>query len=269
MQRMKLQHSQDYEEEAVKLQGKYPDPTDADQLIQRDTFVTAPDGRPVAVLLKERVDPALYRLAYALWKPAVKGSVQNRPTAMGASSLQKIKKDGTLSPYRCIDPGVVKVLRQQGARQAILGWDVKLNDLSRQTERQPELLDGNKRLIQRMDHLLNHYVPTVRAFQRSIVKKNPRSRIRHTAFSTIYLLKDKSAAYHRDTGNLAGGMTALMCCGEFSGGPLILSRWRLALAFRPGDVILFDPSQLHGLLPFAGGRLSAAFYCAGVLGKAA
>ena|ERR1700674_384588 len=34
-----------------------------------------------------------------------------------------------------------------------------------------------------------------------------------------------------------------------------------AFAFTPGDLLLFDPQQLHGNLPFEGERLSAIFYC--------
>ena len=105
-------------------------------------------------------------------------------------------------------------------------------------------------------------MPSVRAFQREVVRKNPRARLWHTAFTTVYVLKNAQTAYHRDTGNLPGGMTGLMCCGNFTGAELIMSRWRIAINFQPGDVILFDAKELHATLPFEGERISGAFYCA-------
>jgi hypothetical protein len=46
-----------------------------------------------------------------------------------------------------------------------------------------------------------------------------------------------------------------------------LPRWRIAFALQPGDLLLFDPQQLHGNLPFKGRRLSAAFFCARRIAK--
>jgi hypothetical protein len=57
-------------------------------------------------------------------------------------------------------------------------------------------------------------------------------------------------------------MTALMPMGKFTGGNLVLPRWRIAFALRPGDLLLFNPQELHGNLPIIGERISAAFYCA-------
>ena len=56
-------------------------------------------------------------------------------------------------------------------------------------------------------------------------------------------------------------MSAVVSMGTFTGGELVLPRWRIAIANRPGDLLLFDSQQLHGNLPFAGDRLSAIFYC--------
>jgi hypothetical protein len=58
-------------------------------------------------------------------------------------------------------------------------------------------------------------------------------------------------------------MTALMPMRNITNGELVLPRWRIALALKPGDLLLFDPQQLHGNLPFEAKRLSAAFFCAG------
>jgi hypothetical protein len=57
-------------------------------------------------------------------------------------------------------------------------------------------------------------------------------------------------------------MTALVPMGEFTDGGLVLPRYRIAIAFKPGDLLLFDPQEVHGNLPFTGKRLSLALYCA-------
>jgi hypothetical protein len=56
-------------------------------------------------------------------------------------------------------------------------------------------------------------------------------------------------------------MTAITPLGNFSRGALVLLRWRIAIPYKPGDLLLFDAEELHGNLPFEGERLSAAFYC--------
>jgi hypothetical protein len=105
-------------------------------------------------------------------------------------------------------------------------------------------------------------MPRCYTTQRTVVDQVPRWRLWDTVFTTIYIAKNFRTAYHRDTGNMRGVMSALMAMGRFTGGELILPRWRIAIAIMPGDLLLFDPQQLHGNLPFEGERLSAIFYCA-------
>lgn len=123
------------------------------------------------------------------------------------------------------------------------------------------MLEGNQRLINLVDDLYRKHARLFYAKQKSEVERAPQWRLWKTTFTTIYLAKNFRTAYHRDTGNLLGVFTALMPMGKFAGGELVLPRWRVAIAFKPGDLLLFDPQQLHGNLPFEGERLSAAFYC--------
>lgn len=128
------------------------------------------------------------------------------------------------------------------------------------------MLDGNERLIKLVDQLYAQHLPMFHAKQWAEVEKVPRWRLWNTVFSTIYLGKNLRTAYHTDRGNLRGVMSAIMPMGKFTGGDLVLARWRIAIAYKPGDLLLFDPQQLHGNLPFEGQRLSAAFYCAARIG---
>jgi hypothetical protein len=122
------------------------------------------------------------------------------------------------------------------------------------------MLSGNRPLIELVDRLYAKYVPSDYAIQRAAVERNPPSRLWLTAFSNVYILKQWATAYHKDDNNLPGVLTAITPFGTFSGGDLILPRWQIRIPYQPGDLVLFDPQQVHGVLPFKGERLSAAFY---------
>jgi hypothetical protein len=113
--------NRDYKEAAAALKGQHPAPSHAGQLINEDTVVIAPDGSIPAVLLKQRIDPALYNPAYELWK-TVDELPSNRATAVGSPSLPRIKIDGTLSERMGIPQSVLEILDAQGVRHGILGY---------------------------------------------------------------------------------------------------------------------------------------------------
>ncbi|HVB54964.1 MAG TPA: hypothetical protein VNE63_00835 [Candidatus Acidoferrales bacterium] len=254
----------DYREAAAELKGKYPAPAHIDQTINQQTVVMAPDGSIPAVLLTQQIDPELYKPAYELWK-TVDELPTNRATAVGSLSLPRQRKDGTLSERRVVPENVLKLLQKQGVRHGMLGYlDATPDQPCHKTPlsiKRPEMLDQNDLLIKRVDELYKQHMPSLHAIQRAEVEKGPRWQLANTAFTTIYIIKNLRSACHADHGNLPGVMSVLMPMGKFTGGELILARWRIAIAFKPGDLLLFDPQQLHGNLPFEGERLSAIFYC--------
>jgi hypothetical protein len=252
-----LQLEEDYKEAAAKRRGKPPHRLNAALTIDHDTTVIAPDGSITAVLLCGVIPRALRKIAYPLWEK-VNDTVSNRVAASGTVSLHRYtSEDGAPSPRSGVHVGVERVLK---ARQGLLGYvDQRKTAL---TTRHPEMLEENWPLIELVDAQYAKHAPTFYVFQRAEVEKTPQCRLGNTAFTTIYIAKKFRTAYHPDTGNLRGAMTCLLPMGHFSGGELILLRWRIAIAFKPGDLLLFDPQQLHGNLPFEGDRISAAFYCA-------
>lgn len=250
----------DYKKAAAKLTGEFPDRSHADLTLDSDGTVISPDGRISAVLLCNVIPPEVHKLAFQLWRP-VNGSVSNRATAAGTMSPPRYtNEDGTQSPRSGVHEQVLKIVE---ARQGLLGCSDRPCRKTMLTKRCPEMLEGNRGLIELVDALYARYVAHLYAIQRAEIEKaDPRWRLWATAFSTIYLTKNFRTAYHTDRGNLQGVMTALMPMGNFTGGELVFPRWRVAIAFKPGDLVLFDPQQLHGNLPFKGERISAAFYCA-------
>ena len=262
-----LQIKDDYEENEITLENEnaFADLSDADEVIDQNTEVRAPDGTIVAVLLRSVIPAAQHMLGYELWKE-VDSPLTNRVAATASHSLPRSKNlDGSLNRRWGTHKKMGKVLDDQGARQGVLGWDAKDGGLTKDTLKHPEMLKGNRTLIKLVDSLYKQHVPSLYAVQRAAVKANndPHCRLSHTAFTNCYVLKQWPIPYHRDTNNLHGVLTAIICCGEFSGAELILPRWRIAFAYRPGDLLMFNPQTLHGVPPFVGWRLSAAFYCSG------
>lgn len=244
---------------AARLKGKFPDPSHAGRIIDADTRLISPDGETVAVLLCGAIPPELHLRAFELLKD-VNNFPSNRVTAMGTRTLARsIGLDGTPSPRSGVN---VRVLRASPARQAVLGWDRPGHEASL-TPRHREMLNGNRVLIELADELYKQHLPIPYAKQRAEIEgKAAPYRLWKTSFTGLYVAKNFRTAYHRD-GNLKGAMTAITPLGSFTGGALVLLRWRVAVPYQRGDLLLFDAEELRGNLPFEGERLSAAFFCGG------
>jgi hypothetical protein len=253
----------DYQKVAAKLEGKFPDRSHADRTIDRDTELRTPDGEITALLLCNVIPLELRDLAFKLLK-TVSGFPSNRSTAMGTKSLPRsVGLNGSLSPRRGVNK---RVLDASPARQGILGWDGP-GHMAKLTEEHPEMLLGNERLAMLLDQLYKQHLPVPYAKQLAAVEEHAsRWRLWKTSFTGVYVAKTFRTAYHGD-GNLRGAMTVITPLGDFEGGALVIPRWRLAIPYKPGDVLLFDAEELHGNLPFKGRRLSAAFYCGGWVAK--
>src|SRR6202007_2676336 len=250
-----LRLTDDFKVEAAKMKGKFAHPENANQTLAQDTTGFGPDGNPAAVLRRNVLRPPLYLRAYELLNP-VNGLVSNRATAMGTSSLARsVNKDGVPSPQRGVNENVLSV---SPARQALLGWD-RPDHQTRLTREHPEMIDGNRAFIELVNSLYAKYLPEFYAKQLAVVEKVP-WRLLRTVFPALYVAKNFQTAYHRD-GNLKGAMTAITPLGSFSGGDLVLLRWRIRIPYKPGDLLLFDAEELHGNLPFEGERQSVALYC--------
>ena len=254
----------DYREATAALRGKYPAPSHADQTIDHDAVVIAPDLSILAVLIRQQISTELYEPAYEDWK-SVNELPSNRATAIGSPSLPRCRIDGTLSERRGVPKPVLEILKGQDVGQGTLGYlDATPDQPCHKTplsNKRPEMLDRHERLIKRVSELYARHLPSFYGRQRAEVGKVPHWHLWDTVFTTIYIIKNLRTAYHTDTGNLRGVMSAMMPMGNFTGGELILARWRIAIAYGPGDLLFFDPQQLHGNLPFDGERISVVFYC--------
>jgi hypothetical protein len=247
-----LHIDRDYEKELPKreLKRQYPDfaaLSHVDRTVDRDTVVTGPDREIVCVLLCNVFPQGLLQSAFERWK-TVKGLLTNRPSVVGV-------------PSRAANEMVAKKLQ---GRAAVLGW-YGPDRPSPLSERHPDMLEDSEGLTKLVAAHYAREMPRRYAFQWGVL--DPRYRLAETAFSSIYIITKHRCTYHRDSGNLKGAMTCLVPMGNFYGGELVLLSLRICIAFKPGGLLLFNPGQLHGILPIHGERLSAAFYCAGSFAK--
>jgi hypothetical protein len=250
-----------FEKEAAKLEGQFADQSHVHKYIDKTRRIVAPDGETTAMFFRSVIPQALYERALATCWKNVRGLPSNRATAVGTRSLQRVKKDRTLSDRRGPSKRSLALLKNWGTATGVLGFSGGTRDRSRLTKRHHEMLDQNRTLFEFVDRMYREHMEDIYTEQELVIAQAPKRRIWDTVFSSCYLAKRFQTGYHRD-GNLKGAMTALMATGNFKGGDLVIPRWRIAIKLQPGDLLLFDAEELHGNLEIEGDRLSFAFYCA-------
>lgn len=69
-----------------------------------------------------------------------------------------------------------------------------------------------------------------------------------TPFTTVTVNNTYSTGVHQDAGDLPEGFSTLAVArrGNYSGGLLVLARYRVAIDLRHGDLLLFDAHEWHG-----------------------
>ena len=241
----------DYGSVVNELEGKHPASSHIDRFITQSTKVITAEGTIIAVYLPDRIASELRTMAYKVFQSVPRERIDNRPAAVGAATLPRIRKDGKLSNRSAIPNRVLKVLDRGGVRQATL-----------RSSQHHEELEKTAELFKRLIHLYKKYIPDAYATQRATSKERP-DRIPHTPFTAVYLNYNLRSAYHRDKGNLPNTLSVITVVGgDYAGGELCFPRYRIVFALRPGDALVFPGQELlHGNLPFSGNRLSVICYC--------
>ena len=70
-----------------------------------------------------------------------------------------------------------------------------------------------------------------------------------TPFTTITCNKSYRTAAHIDDGDLKEGFGVMCCLGDFEGCDLVFPRYKTAVRFREGDILLANVHQVHGNTP--------------------
>lgn len=231
---------------------KFAGPEHVDRVIRTTMRIETTDGELVAINLVGALSATTQAALYPLLSQVSDG-MRNRSSACGTTQLPRIKRDGTLSPRKVVPKSVADLHAARGTASGILGYRGEtLTKLSRQRK---DMMAACELVAQRMSHLYRRMAPE--HYNRQLPGPGPR--LWGSPFSTIYVAKNFRTAYHTD-GNLPGSFGIITPMGDYTGGELVFPRLRVALAMRPGDVVLFNTEEAHGNLRIFGERVSAIYY---------
>ena len=270
------------EAEADKLAGTFLDHRHYDVLVSGETTaVTTPSGAPLLTLVTSAIDKETTNRAYNHLRDVtltsdnrgmaggelhdhVGGDQDGNPIgARSRTRYRALKEDGTISNTN----NATKV------RSGIAGFFDRnpRYPYCRQTAvnaNWPKKAAAVAGIASAADVVFEAHAKPRRDAQMEIVRRtDPAWVIENTAFTTITINKNWRTAAHKDAGDYEPGlgvMTALWA-GTGGGAYLVFPRYRCAVEFRTGDVLLADVHQWHGNTPFLGtpglyDRISFVFY---------
>ena len=257
------------EDEAIDLTNRRTLLTrgDVDHVATSSEIGWRPNGEPLYVFIKNAIPNELCMAVYPAALRAANDTIigGSRAVAAGAQMEPRTRKDGTTANYFEVPfmPHLV------GAKNGIMGFfdkpQCRLTEFSaRDWERYQETLP----LIRRVNEVYRIHLPARYANQAEAVSDvDEKFIIPGTVFSTITVNLNFPTACHLDEGDFerGSGALAMLSSGEFWGGELAFPRYRVAVDYRMGDVLLCDVHEVHGNLPFRGfegeySRLSLVCY---------
>lgn len=280
---MRLQVRSKVSDAAVKsLLGHHARPEHFSTLVTGDAEVFKPNGERLLILRrnaipKEHIEeawPFMYGLRtyetrnrgnYAGLDRDITGDP--RPKVKIGTRYRAVKADGTLSNTTQAVP----------VRSAIVGYFDRYprmpfcRESSFSTQR-PEEWGRSLPFIQSVGKLFQETVPDRYAKQFELaVKVHPAFVIPQTPFTTLTVNNTIAGAYHTDKGDYhpGFGVMAVFRKGTYSGAEIVFPAYGVATDLHHGDVIFFDPHEVHGNVPFRDGkgkegedwiRISMVFY---------
>jgi hypothetical protein len=125
---------------------------------------------------------------------------------------------------------------------------------------QPEEYRQLVPLCESLSALAREHEPELWQKQMEVASKRRDLTIGNTPWSQGVANLSFPMTAHSDKGNMPGSLSASIVVGDFDGGPLIFPAYNVAALVHPGDLLLFDGRELHGVGPFTGARLSVVLY---------
>jgi hypothetical protein len=276
------------ETEALKLCGQPLDDShyDRDMLLDQTGMITAPSerfvkdgydwsaergfGPTVCILLKNAIPQSLLNeVRDVVRKAATQRKVAggNRGVAAGTGMVARKRKDGSTSKIKGAqklqDLNDEDYARLRSATDGLVGYSARS-------------IRGGQLYPCRLTHysgalpvelaLMGILAKTVgEAFKKSFMQdrwEKQFAKAQQTAptwliksgegitpFTTITCNRSWRTAAHVDKGDLKEGFGVLCCLGDFEGCDLVFPRYRVAVRFREGDVLLANVHQVHGNTP--------------------
>jgi hypothetical protein len=259
------------EKQALKLCGQLLDDSHYDLLLSETGRVYTPEDEPLCQLFKgylpreflNRIRPILHRAAS---QSVASG---NRVDAAGAGRGLRRRRDGSLSKMsgvpRLQDMPDEDFIRLKSARDGMVGYNA---DASRGGQKYPCRLTSwtqrahpaEWRLMCELAELVGQVFGSSFAGEQWLAQTRKVSASRSdyviktskvlTPFTTITVNRSWRTAAHVDSGDLKQGFGIMCCLGDFEGCDLVFPRYRTAVRYREGDILLADvANQVHGNTP--------------------
>jgi hypothetical protein len=256
------------QEEALKLVGQLLNETHYTLLLNETATVGTPNGGPICVLLKNRIPKDLLDRV----RPAIRAAASqaiaggNRVAAAGAGKGLRLRADGSKSKIsgvpRLEDMPDEHYRRLEQARDGTVGFNA---DTVRGGQKYPcrQTAWTARAPISQFSAMSELAAIVAQAWDESILwiqhdiqmekasKTLPdyvlETRKGITPFTTITCNKSWRTAAHVDSGDLKRGFGVMCCLGNFEGCDLVFPRYKVAVRFREGDILLADvANQVHG-----------------------
>jgi hypothetical protein len=260
------------EKEALKLCGTMLDNRHYDLLLNETGMVETPtydDEWPLCVLLKNVIPQELLDAVRPVVRKAAHRKVAggNRGVAAGTGMVQRKKRSGGLSKMKGAphleDLADQDFNRLKSAKDGTLGFSSRS---VRGGQVYPCRITHYSGALPREFGLMSVLAKTVaEAFKKSYVSNRWEAQFAkasatspiwllrtsegHTPFTTITCNKSWRTAAHVDKGDLKEGFGVMCCLGDFEGCNLVFPRYRTAVRYREGDVLLANVHEVHGNSP--------------------
>lgn len=260
------------EEEALKLCGKRLDVSHYDLLVDRSGMVLTPSDEVLCILLKDRLSPELLGSVRPVVRKAAsqrKVAGGNRGMAAGTGMVQRRNRKGQMSkikgtPY-LEDLSDEDYVNLKPATDGTLGFHAR--DLRPGGQIYPcRLTHYSGALPEELALMAKLATEVAEVFCHSFVQDRWRAQFNkagqtspdwlirtsegHTPFTTITCNKSFRTAAHVDQGDLKEGFGVLCSLGDFEGCDLVFPRYRTAVRYREGDVLLGNVGhEVHGNTP--------------------
>jgi hypothetical protein len=257
------------EEAALKLCGQLLDDSHYDFLLNENGFVRTPDGKILAVLLKQRLPQDLIDSVRPVVRKAAHRKViaGNRGVAAGTGMQPRRRKNGTVGKIKGVP--ILEDLTDEQFRNLAPAKDGTFGFIARSVRggqvypcrltRYDGVLPSHFTLMSELAVAANDifresivgYEWNVQTRQASKTSSEwlLRTRGRQTSFTTITCNNKWRTAAHIDKGDFKDGFGALCSMGQFEGCDLVFPRYRVAARYREGDVLLANVHEVHGNSP--------------------
>lgn len=228
-----------------------------------DVSVFKPDGTKLCTVLRGSIPTELIDEAFPFMYEMRHHETNNRGAYAGSDRVLmdglgpninlgnhyvSIKKDGTTS----------RTKRAALVRSTSVGFLDRSPRIPycRQTAystQYPEKWGAALPFIQHVSALFQQTIPDRYAAQLHAAKStHPAFVIPATAFTTITVNNTVAGAFHTDKGDFKPGFGAMVVFrrGHYRGAEFVFPKYGIGADLQHGDIIFFDPHEVHGNIPF-------------------